>query len=220
VTKKRKRKKFSVTFLTDKNNNWFNTYISKLKYNLPKKYKYIFIENFRKIKKQDIVFILNYTKILSENFLKINKLNLVVHSSDLPKNRGFSPLYYQVLKNQNIIENCIIEAKKDVDDGNIFLKKKFKLNGTELSKELRSKQANTIIKLIVAFLNKYPNVRSVKQVGKKSFNKKRTITDNKIDIRKSLKSQFNLLRIVENEKYPAFFYYKKKKYVLKIYKEE
>ena len=40
-----------------------------------------------------------------------------------------------------------------------------------------------------------------------------------IDLNKNLKSQFNLLRICDNEKYPAFFNYKNKKYILKIFKE-
>ena len=51
-----------------------------------------------------------------------------------------------------------------------------------------------------------------------SFNKQRTKLNSKININKSIKSQFNLLRICDNERYPIFFNYKKKKFILKIYK--
>lgn len=214
----KKKKKFHVSFLTDKNNSWFNEYIVKLKVNLPKKYKYFFSSNSKKIVEQDIVFIINYTKILPAKFLDKNKLNLVIHSSNLPENKGFSPLNYQVLRGNNIIDTCIIEANEKVDSGNIFLKKKIKLNGTELAKELREKQAHTMISMIISFLKKYPNIKSNDQSGKSTFNKKRTKLNSKININKSIKSQFNLLRICDNERYPIFFNYKKKKFILKIYK--
>ena len=62
-------------------------------------------------------------------------------------------------------------------------------------------------------------MRFKKQNGKSSFNKRRTKKDSEININKSIKSQFNLLRICDNNKYPAFFKYRNTKYVIKIYKE-
>jgi methionyl-tRNA formyltransferase len=46
----------------------------------------------------------------------------------------------------------------------------------------------------------------------------RNASDSEININKSIKSQFNLLRICDNEKYPAFFKYKNCKFILKIFK--
>ena len=53
--------------------------------------------------------------------------------------------------------------------------------------------------------------------GKKYF---KILKDSKLNINRSIKSQFNLLRINDNKLYPSFFYYKKNKYLLKIYKEK
>ena len=39
-----------------------------------------------------------------------------------------------------------------------------------------------------------------------------------IDIDKTFREQFNLLRVVDNKRYPAFFYFKNQKYVIKIEK--
>jgi methionyl-tRNA formyltransferase len=51
------------------------------------------------------------------------------------------------------------------------------------------------------------------------WHQKRSFTDNKLNINKSIKSQFNLLRIVNNKLYPAFFEHKKHTYLLKIVKK-
>ncbi|HGG0417971.1 TPA: hypothetical protein ACJFE8_002771 [Clostridium sporogenes] len=41
----------------------------------------------------------------------------------------------------------------------------------------------------------------------------------KLDINKTIKEQFNLLRVADNEKYPAYFMFNNKKYIVRIYKE-
>ncbi len=212
--------KRSVTFLVDIENNWFESYLKKFNFKNNKRYKFSISKNYRNIKNKDIVFILSYTKILPSSFLIKNKLNLVVHSSKLPKDRGFAPLTYQVLKNKKIIYNSLIEAKEKVDSGNIYLMNKFRLDGTELYEELREKQAKSIINLIRKFLIKYPKVQSKKQKGKTNFNKKRNIDDSQLNINKSIKSQFNLLRVSDNNRFPSFFKYRKKKYLIKVFKDD
>ena len=74
------------------------------------------------------------------------------------------------------------------------------------------------MRIIKKFLKVYPKITFTKQQGRGSFNKRRGKKNSRIDIEKSIKSQFNLLRVCDNEKFPSFFYYKKKKYILKIYK--
>jgi methionyl-tRNA formyltransferase len=48
----------------------------------------------------------------------------------------------------------------------------------------------------------------------------RTSKDSKLNMNKTIKNQFNLLRIVDNERYPAYFIYNNKKYILKIYEDK
>ncbi len=214
---KLKNRKYNVTFLIDKSNDWINKYLKK---SFLKNYKFNFkiSKNFKKIKNQDIVFILNYTKILPKSFLIQNHLNLVVHASNLPKGKGFAPIQWQILNNKKNILLCLIEAVERVDSGSIIEKKSIKFKGYELNGEIRHIQGNETIKIIKKFLNKYPKFKRKKQSGKSTFFRKRKPEDSELNINKSLKKNFNLLRIVDNEKYPAFFYYKKKKYIIKIIK--
>ena len=116
----------------------------------------------------------------------------------------------QVLRGKNIIDISLIELIKEVDSGDIFLKDKYKLKMTDLSQEIREKQAMATLKIIKKFLLKFPIMLKKKQVGKSSFNKKRNYWSNKLNINKSLKSQINLLRISDNENYPSFLSIKRR----------
>tara|TARA_B100001123_G_scaffold44099_1_gene45232 strand:- start:1196 stop:1867 length:672 start_codon:yes stop_codon:yes gene_type:complete len=213
------KKKYKVTFLLDKKNQWFEKYLENYNFNL-KKYNFIITKNPQIIKNQDIVFPLNYTKTLSTNFLKKNKLTLIVHSSKLPKNKGFAPAQYQILKNKKKIYISLIKAVKKIDSGPIYLQDFFLLNDTELYDEIRHKQGLVMIKIIKKFLTKYPKIKMTNQIGKASYNKRRYPKNSELNINKSIKSQFNHMRINNNELWPSFFKYKNCEYVLKIYKKK
>ena len=190
-----KLKKFKLTFLLDRSNNWIEKFLLSYNFSQKKKYRIKITKNHKSIKNEDLVFILSYTKILPESFLKKNKLNLIVHASRLPKDRGFAPVQYQVLRGKNNIDISLLIASKNVDTGDIFLRQKFKLNKNDLSEEIREKQAKATFDIIKKFLNQYPNIKSFKQKGKSTFNKRRYSDSNKLNVHKSLKSQFNILRI-------------------------
>lgn len=213
-------KKYKVTFLLDKSNLWFERQLKNYNFRLNNKYIFNISKNSSGIKNQNIVFPLSYTKRLPESFLQKNELVLIAHSSKLPKDKGFAPLQYQILKNKNKVYVSLIKAVKDVDAGPIYFQNYFVLNGTELSDEIRNIQGIQLLNIIRKFLIKYPNVKSKKQIGKSNFNKRRYPKDSKLDINKTIKQQFNHLRINDNERYPSFFNYKGQKYIVKVFKEK
>ncbi len=213
-------KKYKVTFLLDKSNLWFEKQLKNYNFRLNNKYIFKISKNPNNIKNQNIVFPLSYTKILPESFLQKNELVLIAHSSKLPKDKGFAPLQYQILKNKNKVYISLIKAAIEVDAGPIYFQNFFVLNGTELSDEIRNIQGMQILNIIKKFLMKYPNVKSKKQTGKGNFNKRRYPKDSQLDINKTIKQQFNHLRINDNELYPSFFYYKDQKYIIKVFKEK
>jgi len=206
--------------LLDKKNNWIESFLlnsTLIKRN--SKYNIKISHNHQEVQSQDIVFILGYTKILNDDFIKSNKLNLVIHESALPKGKGFSPVQWQILDGAKFIPVCLIEATSEVDSGDIIYKDKIELSGFELYEDIREKQAEASLRIISEFLKIYPNFKREKQYGLESFYRKRVINDGELDVDKSIKQQFNLLRIGNNEGWPSFFYYAGKKYLLKIYSE-
>lgn len=166
----------------------------------------------------DVSFFLGCTKIVKKEQLLLSQLNLVVHESDLPKGKGFAPVAWQILEGKNDIPVCLIEANEKTDSGKIWLKDKIELNGYELCDEWRKLQGEVTLRLCKNFLKHYQELSPQDQQGCESFYSRRTADDSQLDLDKTLAEQFDLLRIVDNERYPAFFHHKEKKYFVKIEK--
>ena len=90
----------------------------------------------------------------------------------------------------------------------------------KLADEIRKKQAEATFSLVLQFLKKYPTLAAKPQKGEGSVYRKRKPEDSRLDPRRSIAEQFNLLRVVDNERYPAFFEYMGRKYMLKICNKE
>jgi len=208
----------TVAILTSPD-QWFITYAKKLQAKINNSGLFF---NHKDIDNGfEIVLILSYHNIIQEKYLKKHKHNIVVHESALPKGKGWAPMFWQILEGKNEIPFTMFEASNEIDNGNIYMQKTLDLSGYELNEELREKQANFTIEMCLEFLKNYEKYQfPKKQKGKESFYLKRTPKDSELDINKSLKEQFNLLRIVNNEKYPAFFEIDGYKYKLKIEKME
>mgnify|MGYP001500746080 CR=1 FL=1 len=210
-------KKYKVTILIDHKNNWIEPFIKEEYNKTNRRFNIKVSKKIEKVIGQDIVFILSFTKILPKKFLSSNKLNLVIHESNLPKGKGFSPVQWQIIENKKIINVCLLKADEKYDSGPIYLREKINFKGTELLDEIRFQQAKTTIKLINKFLKNFPNIKSKKQIGKSTFYRRRVDSDNEIDINKSIKEQFNILRVSDNRHYPTHFTYRNNKYFIKIF---
>ncbi|MCK9492378.1 MAG: methionyl-tRNA formyltransferase [Sulfurimonas sp.] len=198
-------------------NQWFIPYAKELNKNISSSKLYFNHQDMTE--SYDVVFILSYHQIIKDEYLRKNKHNIVVHASDLPKGKGWAPLFWQVLEDKNIIPFTMFEASSGVDDGDIYMQKDLVLDGYELNDELRQSQAKHTIDMCLEFLNNYDTFKIPKeQTGAETFYKKRDVQDSELDIGKTIKEQFNLLRIVDNENYPAFFEINGHKYILKIQK--
>ena len=169
----------------------------------------------------DFCFCLSFGQILPKYTLDKYKHTLVVHESDLPKGRGWAPMAWQIIEGQNTIVVTLLEAVAHVDAGKIYDQKIIELNGTELSHEWRKLQADKTLELCNDWLTNYPQsaLQTKQQVGQPSYYKKRTPIDSELDPTKTLAAQFDLLRVVDNTNYPAFFSYKGERYNLRINKQ-
>jgi methionyl-tRNA formyltransferase len=200
-------------------NQWFIPYAKNLNEEI--KNSKLFFSHTDINESFDIVFILSYHNIIPQEYLKNSKHNIVIHASDLPEGKGWAPMFWQILEGKNTIPFSMFEAGNGIDNGDIYMQKNLYLSGYELNPKLRKLQAEFIIEMCLEFLAKYEIYKTPKkQYGKESFYAKRTSKDSELDINKTINEQFNLLRIVDNESYPAFFYKNGKKYILKIEESE
>lgn len=214
-------KSLSITVVVDNPKSWMNDFIPTLIKSLTSLgHNVNFIQNLSDLKKGDLAFFLSCEKIVSAALLSKHTHNLVVHESALPKGKGWSPLTWQVLEGKNKIPISLFEASVKVDSGDIYFTDFIELDGTELVSNLRKKQAQKTFDLILRFVSNYPKAASLKQSGSETFYKKRSPSDSQLDVNKTIAEQFNLLRVVDNERYPAFFIHKGRKYIIKIYDGE
>jgi len=205
-----------ITLIVDNPDSWIIPYVEKLKSILELKHAVRMVNKYPQIRKGDLAFFLSCEKIVKPEILRLHKHNLVVHESKLPKGRGWSPMTWQILAGKNKIPITLFEAAKTVDSGPIYLQDHLNFNGHELIDQIRQEQGEKTIELIVKFVNAYPNAGSRKQRGQPTYYPRRTLQDSQLDVNKTIKQQFNKLRVVDNRRYPAFFYHRGHKYILAI----
>ena len=206
-------------FVVVDNESWLIPYAKKLVSEINKHNgKAVFCKELKDISPGYIAFFLGCINIVPDNILKLNKYNLVVHESDLPNGRGFSPLTWSVLEGKNSVDICLLDAGKEVDSGDVYLHQEITLNGYELIDELRSLQGERTIFMCLYFVENSTSIIKFKQEGEPTWYPRRGPKDSELDIKKTIAEQFNLLRVVDNDKYPAFFMLDDQKYVLKIEK--
>ena len=168
----------------------------------------------------DVAFYLGCVRVTPSTVLERNRKNLVVHASDLPKGRGFSPLTWQTLEGENTIPVCLFEACEELDAGSIIFRVDMHFEGHELLGEMRKALGDMHIELCTRFLAQHIPPLGTSQTGEPTYYARRTPDDSEIDPGRSLADQFDLLRVVDNEKYPAFFHYRGRQYRLTIEKME
>jgi methionyl-tRNA formyltransferase len=93
------------------------------------------------------------------------------------------------------------------------------LDGSELNDEIKHKQGLLTIKMVKKYIDEFETIKGIPQTETESFYPRRKQKENELDINKTIAEQFNLLRVVDNERYPAHFYINGKKYIVKIYKD-
>jgi methionyl-tRNA formyltransferase len=164
----------------------------------------------------DVAFFLGCLHLVPTSVRARHNVNLVVHESDLPKGRGFAPVTWQVLEGRDTIPVCLLEAVEEPDAGGIVLRDEIRLAGTELCDELRRLQGETTVDLCLRYLRAERSPEPVRQAGVATWYRRRRPADSELDPEQTLAEQFNLLRVVDNQAYPAFFRYRGRCYRLRI----
>src|SRR3989338_3082173 len=170
MVKKLSRDGLRITILVDNINSWIIPYIQQLQHSLIERgHQVYFCHAKENVKKGDILFLLSCDKIVPQSVLALNKHNIVVHPSDLPKGQGFSPLTWLVLEGANDIPITLFEAVADVDTGPFYFKDIISFEGHELNEEMKARQGEKTTELVLKFVDSYPNIIPKDQKGEKTW---------------------------------------------------
>jgi len=165
-----------------------------------------------------VTFYLGCVTITPPAVLAKNHRNLVVHASDLPEGRGFSPLSWMIIEGHNDIALCLLDAADEVDSGPIVYRDHVNFEGHELIEELHQCLGAMQIALCQRFLEADTPAEGQPQEGEPTRYARRFPKDSQLDPNATIADQFDLLRTVDNEKYPAFFVHRGHRYHLTIRK--
>jgi methionyl-tRNA formyltransferase len=211
-------RRLSITVLSDVE-NWMAPWLANLLATWAEEgHRISWVHRPADVPEGDLCFILGCGQIMKPGVLRRNDCNLVVHASRLPRGKGWSPWVWQILEGAARIPLTLFEAAEAVDSGPIYLQEEVEFAGTELIHEIRRRIAEGAIRLCRKFVLSYPAVtRNARpQVGPATYYARRGPDDSRLDPERSLAEQFNLLRVVDNERFPAFFDWMGQRYVLKI----
>jgi len=169
----------------------------------------------------DILFLVSCSQLIRDTEQEKYRATLVLHASDLPKGRGWSPYIWSILGGAEQITVSLLETSEPVDSGAIWLKTTFSLEGHELLPEINEKLFAAELLLMSQAVDQFYTIKPMQQMGEPGpYMAKRSPADSRLDPAKSIAEQFNLLRVVDSQRYPAFFDYRGKRYLIKIEKVE
>jgi methionyl-tRNA formyltransferase len=169
----------------------------------------------------DILFLVSCAQIVRPEERGRYKTVLVLHASDLPQGRGWSPHIWSIVDGASLFVVSLIEAAEPVDSGAVWLQAECRLEGHELLPEIEAKLFAAELSLMTEAVKQYAVLRPRPQLGEPGpYRRKRTPADSRLDPAKSLAEQFDLLRVVDERRFPAFFDYRGHRYLLKIEKAQ
>ncbi len=167
----------------------------------------------------DLLLLISCHELIDKKTRSLYKSVLVIHASDLPNGRGWSPHVWQILEGKNEITVTLLEAEDELDSGSIWAQEIMELEGHELLREIDEKLFSIELKLMDYAMENWNKIEPKKQDDKLSnYYPRRTPDDSRLDPEKSLSEQFDLLRVVDSKRYPAFFDFRGHRYYLNISK--
>ena len=155
----------------------------------------------------DILFLISCSDIISKLERGRFKKTLVVHASDLPHGRGWSPHVWEIINGASDITLSLLKAEDKIDTGDICKKISVPIPKTALFDEINELIFESEIRLMDFAIENYNTIESKKQTNIDStYWPKRSPKDSEIDINQTISKQFDLIRVCDPQRFPAYFY--------------
>lgn len=168
----------------------------------------------------DILFLISCSEIIDAKVRDKYSATLVLHASDLPKGRGWSPHIWEIVNGAEAITLSLLEAEDKVDSGRVWKKLDIPVPKHALWDEINQLLFEAEVELINFAVKNFGTASPVlqKSTDDASYYPKRTPADSRIDVDKSIAEQFDLIRVCDPSRFPAYFEYLGMRYTLKLEK--
>lgn len=168
----------------------------------------------------DLLFLISCSEIIGPTDRVNYQKTLVVHASDLPRGRGWSPHIWEIIGGAEHITLSLLEAEDKVDSGDIWKKELLSIEKHCLWDEINEKLFKAEIRLINFAIAQFECITPMPQSAavEPSYYPKRQPLDSKLDPKKTIAEQFDLIRVCDPNRFPAFFELHGHKYSVKLEK--
>lgn len=161
--------------------------------------------------------------ILKPKYLRIPRLGIWgFHESALPRGRGCAPIHWTVLEGGKQLTVSFFELVEKMDEGRLLGQLSCSIHSTALIEDLRAMAADLSKQLIdsnlLGFLS--GKIQPYEQSGNPTYYPKRMPQDSMLDTTKPLDELWDLIRISDNEAYPAWFEIDGEKFIMKRYRAD
>jgi len=155
----------------------------------------------------DLLLLVSCSEILMRQDREAYARTLVVHASDLPLGRGWSPHIWQILEGQTEIVVSLLEAEDKVDSGDIWHQLPCHVPRHLLWDEINRRIFDIELKLMDFAVERFDTVvpRPQSREVSPTYYGKRTPDQSELDTRKSLEEQFDSIRVADPDRFPSFF---------------
>lgn len=164
----------------------------------------------------DFLFLVSCHQIIGAAVRERFRHTLVLHASDLPRGRGMSPHVWQILEGQRQLTLTLLEAAQALDAGRIWHQVQFEVPGTAVCAEIHQHLFDAEIALMDWALAHCDHSSPSEQSGEPSYYRKRSPADSQLDPDQTLAEAFDLLRVSDPDRYPAFFEHRGRRYRLRL----
>jgi methionyl-tRNA formyltransferase len=155
----------------------------------------------------DILFLISCAEIVDSAHRSGYRSTLVIHASDLPLGRGWSPHIWEIIEGACEITLTLLEAEDIVDSGRVWKKLKLPVPKHALWDEINARLFEAEIELMDYALREFERIIPTEQDSsvRPTYYPRRSPADSEIDPSQSIASQFDKIRVCDPYRFPAFF---------------
>lgn len=154
----------------------------------------------------DLLFLISCSEIVNEDLRKGFQKTLVLHASDLPRGRGWSPHVWEISQGAEFIVLTLLEAQEPVDTGAVWHKIHLPVSRNALYDEINDILFAAEKDMLDFAISNFDTVRPIAQTSDgESYYSRRTPEHSRLDPSKTIQEQFDLIRVCDPNRFPAFF---------------
>lgn len=168
----------------------------------------------------DITYLVSCSQIITADArLRLGAV-MVLHASDLPKGRGWSPHVWDIIGGAETLTLSLIEAVDPVDSGGIWVQDRIPVPRDALYDEINALLFEAELKLMDMGLGLLASgaLPRAQPVIESTWHPKRKPEDSELDPTESIEAQFDLIRVCDPDRYPAFFTLRGQRYAIELRK--